>query len=180
MHTVRTASFVVALLLASLIAALAVAQHHPVERADPDHPGFPDLAAALQATPGVLGVETAIAPDGRKLWFAWFNDKQAIWNWYYDSDHMRTMGGVLTRKEMTEDAFARRTIEGPLARVPDDAGPILVVTAVGFENIPAGDGERVATMSIELYTPVEGGMFMGRRWAPEAAAPEAMIEYADR
>ena len=46
--------------------------------------------------------------------------------------------------------------------------------------LAAGDGERVASMSIELYTPVDGGMFMGRRWAPEAAAPDAMIEYGDR
>ena len=81
MRPVRTASLVVALLLASLVAALAFAQH-PVERADPDHPGFPGLAAALQGTPGVLGVETAAAPDGRKLWVAWFKDKQSIWNWY--------------------------------------------------------------------------------------------------
>src|SRR5437016_10309430 len=45
--------------------------------------GFPDLIAGLKATPGCLGVETAMTASKKQVIFAWFEDKKAVLKWYY-------------------------------------------------------------------------------------------------
>src|SRR5262245_28351929 len=49
--------------------------------------GFPDLVAALKATPGCLGVETARTSSGKQVIFAWFENKKAVLAWYYSDTH---------------------------------------------------------------------------------------------
>src|SRR5438046_2328865 len=49
--------------------------------------GFPDFVSALKAAPGCLGVEAARTQSGKNVVFAWFENKQAVLNWYYSDVH---------------------------------------------------------------------------------------------
>src|SRR2546430_1188949 len=53
--------------------------------------GFPDLVGALKATPGVLGVDAAQTLSGKQVIFAWFENKQAVMNWYPSPVHRKLM-----------------------------------------------------------------------------------------
>src|SRR2546425_5550816 len=80
--------------------------------------GFPDLVAALKATPGCLGVETAKTDSGKQVIFAWFEDKKAALKWYYSDTH----------KAVIKQFFPNRKLsDHPLAGVPDDGGPVMAV-----------------------------------------------------
>src|SRR5262249_59969263 len=46
-------------------------------------PASPDLVAALKASAGCLGVETARTAGGKQAIFAWFENKKALLDWYY-------------------------------------------------------------------------------------------------
>src|SRR5919108_523033 len=45
------------------------------------------LIAALKASPGCLGVETARTSSGKDVIFAWFENKKAVLRWYYSEAH---------------------------------------------------------------------------------------------
>src|SRR5262245_22862565 len=55
---------------------------------------IPDLAAALKASPGCLGVETAATSTGKQVIFAWFEDKKAVLKWYYSDVHKQLMKDI--------------------------------------------------------------------------------------
>ena len=74
-----------ALLLATLIfapGATAFAQ----TAAPPANPlmALPEL---VKASPGCLGVETAMTNSGKMVIFAWFENKKAALAWYYSQPH---------------------------------------------------------------------------------------------
>src|SRR5258708_2807698 len=77
--------------------------------------GFPDLVAALKASPGCLGVESAKTASGKSVIFAWFEDKKAALAWYKSDTHQQVM-----RRFLPDFRSGRK----PLADVPDDSGPI--------------------------------------------------------
>src|SRR5262249_54363733 len=121
--------------------------------------GFPDLVAALKASPGCLGVETARTGSGKEVIFAWFEDKKAALKWYYRDVH----------KELMKRFFpeAKRSAN-PLADVPDDSGPIMAVASITLKGQPTKENPLPFTqIAIELYQPLGGGLSIGGRFAPD-------------
>jgi hypothetical protein len=121
--------------------------------------GFPDLVAALKASPGCLGVETAQTASGKSVIFAWFEDKKAVLNWYYSDTHQAVMKRFFPG--------AKRNHK-PLADVPDDSGPILAVASITLTAKPSKENPLpFRQIAIELYRPLGGGLAVGGRFAPD-------------
>lgn len=134
----------------------------------------PDLVAGLKATPGVLGVELAQTASGKNVIFAWFENKQAVLQWYYSDTHQAAMRQY--------GATARRP-RGPLADVPDDGRPILAIASLTLTGPPptsAADVKSVPQIAIELYAPLPGGLAVGGRFAPSTVKVPGMIEAPSR
>ena len=121
--------------------------------------GFPDLVAALKATPGCLGIETAKTDSGKQVIFAWFEDKKAALKWYYSDTH----------KAVIKQFFPNRKLsDNPLAGVPDDGGPIMAVASVTVNEERTKENPRpFKQIAIELYKPLRGGLSLGGRFAPD-------------
>ena len=117
-----------------------------------------DLVSALNATPGCLGVETARTASGKQVVFAWFENKQAVLNWYYSEAH----------QSLIKQFFPGAPPRTPMADVPDDGGPVLAVAALTMADKPVTGVTSlpVSQISIELYTPLPGGLALGGRFAP--------------
>jgi hypothetical protein len=131
--------------------------------------GGPDLVAALAATPGCLGVEAARTVSGKQVIFAWFENKQAVLNWYNSDVH---------RKLMTGFGGGVRRPDGPLALVPDE-GPVLAIASLTIDAAAAARGDlKTATsqIAIELYAPLPGGLAAGGRFAPATVKVPGLIE----
>jgi len=121
--------------------------------------GFPDLVAALKATPGCLGVETAKTDSGKQVIFAWFEDKKVALKWYYSDTH----------KAVIKQFFPNRKLsDNPLAGVPDDGGPVMAVASVTVNEERTKENPRpFKQIAIELYKPLRGGLSLGGRFAPD-------------
>jgi len=107
-----------------------------------------EIVRALQTTPGCLGVETAETRSGKRVIFAWFENKKALVDWYYSDVHQRAM-----KRAFPDVSFERR----PLPDLAEDSGPILTIVSMAASSI-----------GIELYGPLPGGVAVGGRFAPEA------------
>jgi hypothetical protein len=132
--------------------------------------GFPDLVGALKAVPGVLGVDAARTMSGKQVIFAWFENKQAVLNWYNSDVHRKLMDGF---------AGGARRPDGPLAGVRDDSGPVLCIASLTMDPAAAQSGDlRAATsqIAIELYTPLPGGLAAGGRFAPSTVKVPGLLE----
>lgn len=123
--------------------------------------GMPDLVGGLKQVEGCLGVEMAGTRSGKQLIFAWFTDKEAVLRWYYSDTHL---GVIDLAAEGDEFATTK-----PLAHVPDDAGPIMVVASITPAEKPTFEGLDlpVSQIAIELYQPLPGGVYLGGRFAPD-------------
>ncbi len=135
--------------------------------APPARGGFPDLVGALKATPGVLGVDTAQTGSGKQVIFAWFENKQAVMTWYNSELHrglMASLGGGPPRSE------------GPLAGIKDETIPVLAVASVTPDAAANGDFRKVRQISIELYTPLPGGIAIGGRFAPASMTVPGLMD----
>src|SRR4051794_37031977 len=131
----------------------------PPQKGQGKDAGFPDLVAALKATPGCLGVETAQTASGKSVIFAWFEDKKAALKWYYSDTHQEVV------KRFFPDA--KRTAK-PLADVPDDSGPILAIASVTLTAKPSKENPLpFRQIAIELYRPLGGGLAIGGRFSPD-------------
>jgi hypothetical protein len=133
-------------------------------------PAGPDLVGALNAIPGVLGVETARTATGKQVIFAWFENKQAVLNWYNSDVHRALMNGF---------AGGARRPDGPLAGVKDDSGPVLAIASLTMDAAAAQAGDlKSATrqIAIELYTPLPGGIAAGGRFAPSTVKVAGLVE----
>jgi len=137
--------------------------------ASPQPPAGPDLVGALKAVPGVLGVETARTATGKQVIFAWFENKQAVLNWYNSDVHRALMNGL---------AGGARRPDGPLAGVKDDSGPVLAIASLTMAPAAqGGDGKpAMRQIAIELYTPLPGGLAAGGRFAPAAMKVPGLID----
>ncbi len=131
----------------------------------------PDLIAALRGTPGVLGVDAASTMSGKQVIFAWFENKQAVLNWFYSDTHQAVMrmyaaGGSSGRK--------------PLADIADDSGPILTIASLTMTDTPQVSGVQmsVSQIAIELYAPLPGGLAAGGRFAPSSVKVPGLLEVA--
>jgi hypothetical protein len=128
----------------------------------------PDLVGGLRQSPGCLGVEVARTMSGKDVIFAWFKDKKAVEAWYDSEMHQQAM------KQFFPGEHGR-----PMAGVPDDIGPIMAIASVTMSD-KANFGETnlpVSQISIELYAPVTGGLYLGGRFAPESLKVKGMEDY---
>lgn len=168
---VRELAFAAALVAAifSPGAMLAFAQTPAAAPQGAAAPQMPDLIAALKGTPGVLGVEAARTMSGKQVLFAWFENKQAVLNWYYSPTHQGVM------RMFTQGASSGRK---PLADVADDSGPILTVASLTMTDAPQVDGVSlpVSQIAIELYAPLPGGLAAGGRFAPGSVKVPGLLE----
>jgi hypothetical protein len=119
---------------------------------------IPDLVGALKKSPGCLGVETAKTSSGKAVIFAWFEDKKAALAWYKSDVHKEAM------KQFLPDARSGRK---PLADVPDDSGPIMVVASVTPKEPTKDDPSPFKQIAIEVYQPLGEGLAIGGKFAPE-------------
>ena len=154
----RTRTLVVHVVVAGLLGLLApsLGAQGP---AGSQNQGFPDLVAALKATPGCLGVETAQTGSGKNVIFAWFEDKKAVLSWYYSDTHQSVMNRFLPGTKRPGK---------PLADVPDDSGPIMVVASITMNEKPTQENPQTfKQIAIEIYQPLGGGLAIGGRFAPD-------------
>ena len=130
--------------------------------------GLPDLIGMLKATPGVLGVDAGQMMSGKQVIFAWFENKQAVLNWYNSEAHRRLMNGFTS---------ARRT-DGPLAGIKDDSGPILTIASLTMDPaaMRSGDFKAATQIAIELYAPLPGGLAVGGRFAPSTVKVPGLVD----
>jgi hypothetical protein len=132
--------------------------------------GLPDLVGALKATPGVLGVDAGQMISGKQVIFAWFENKQAVMNWYNSDVHRRLMNGF---------SSGPRRPDGPLAGIKEDSGPILTIASITMDPAAMKNGDyKTATrqIAIELYAPLPGGLAAGGRFAPSSVKVPGLIE----
>jgi hypothetical protein len=130
--------------------------------------GLPDLVGALKASPGCLGVETARTASGKSVIFAWFEDKKAALKWYDSDTHQDVMKRFLP--DFKRDGK-------PLASVPDDSGPIMVVASITLTGQPTKENPLpFKQIAIEVYQPLGEGLNIGGRFAPEGMKVPARKE----
>lgn len=131
--------------------------------------GFPNVIEALRATPGCLGVETAQTASGRRVIFAWFENKKTLVDWYYGDVHQKAMKTVFPNT-----TFDRK----PLPDLAEDSGPILAIVSVKFADTPSAEATppQISSIGIELYGPLPGGVAVGGRFAPAAVKVRGLRE----
>ena len=130
--------------------------------------GYPDVVAGLKKTPGCLGVETARTSSCKQVIFAWFENRKAVLKWYRSEMHQQLMN----------DLFPTYVPHKPLRDVADDGSPIMAVASITMSAKPRFKESTlpISQISIELYKPISGGIFLGSRFAPESLKVPNMID----
>lgn len=133
---------------------------------------LPKVVEALKATSGCLGVETAQTSSNKLVIFAWFEDKESVLKWYHSEFH----------RGLQDSYFKDRTPREPLEGVSDGAGAILAVASLTLARHAdfADTSLPISQISIELYAPLTGGLFLGGRFAPEGVKVRGMRDYTPR
>lgn len=128
--------------------------------ADSDQEQDKDRAAELFANvPGCLGARS-FEQNGVQISFVWFENRDAVVDWCESQKHMSTAETVL--KIADPDLEMRE----PMEASPDEQGPFLVIVTVKPKT-ERGAGFPLEQLSMEIYKPVDGGMFVGDRFAPQ-------------
>jgi hypothetical protein len=130
---------------------------------------FAGVVSAARSWPGCLGVETGQTSSGKRVIFAWFENKKALVGWYHSEVHQKAM----------KTAFPNQTFDRePLPDTPEDSGPILAIVSLKLLDTPKPDATSmpIAAIGIELYTPLPGGVAVGGRFAPEAIKVRGLRE----
>ncbi len=124
-----------------------------------------DMINAVKAHPGCLGVETGQTASGKRIIFAWFEDKKSLIAWYRSEIHQRA---VKTAYPDQKFDFDREV----LTDLPEGSGPILAIVSLKLFDTPRPGADAtsasISSIGIELYTPLPGGIAVGGRFAPEA------------
>ena len=172
---ISSTRFLAALALLGLCIVPLSAAQPPAKQDPPKKPqqqGFPDLAAALKATPGCLGVDSARTASGKQVIFAWFENKQAVLKWYHSDVHKKVMKQFFPDLEYSK----------PLKDVPDNTGPIMAIASITFADKSQikETSLPISQIAIELYTPLSGGLHFGGRFAPEALKVPKMQDYTPK
>lgn len=148
-----------------------------------------EMVAELKATKGCLGVETAFTSSRKSVIFAWFEDKAATLRWYESDYHQTMMMGMQEANapasgDAASDAASDATSDTPpsvertpLEHVPDDV-PVLCIATITPSMKPAIPGfpMPISQVSIELYTPLPGGLALNGKFAPAALKVRDMVE----
>lgn len=135
-------------------------------------PGFPNLVEGLTQSPGCLGIEQAQTRSGKNVIFAWFESKQAAMDWYYSDTHQSLM----------KQFFPGNTQREPMQDIPDDIGPVLAVASITYANAAQLKETKlpISQIAIELYKPLNGGLFLGGRFAPKEMKVPGLKDYTPR
>ena len=131
--------------------------------------GFAHVINAARAHPGCLGVETGQTSSGKRIIFAWFENKKALVGWYHSEVHQKAM----------KTAFPNQTFDRePLPDLAEDSGPILAIVSVKLAAGagPGGPSMPISSIGIELYGPLPGGVAVGGRFAPESIKVRGLRE----
>ena len=170
-HSYLTVTAAALAVIATIFGGIALGQ---TQQQQPQRPqaGFPDLVSGLKAVPGCLGVEATRTASGKNVIFAWFEDKQAVLRWYQSDMHQHAMRMLIGDQKP----------DLPLQGVPDDIGPILAIASITFADKPQFEGVSmpVSQISIELYKPLTGGIFLGSRFAPSSLKVPGMKDYTPK
>lgn len=147
-----------------------------------------ELVAALKATKGCAGVELAMTQSRKSVIFAWFEDKAAALRWYHSDVHQTFMMGMAEAQgagyaaqggasggDGGEGAGAGdaanegAAAHGPMHAVPDDV-PVLCIATVtpSLKPMVPGFPMPISQVSIELYTPLPGGVSLNGRFTPDS------------
>jgi antibiotic biosynthesis monooxygenase len=150
--------------------ALARAQAAtPAQAAPAANPlGDLDLVGALSRVPGCLGVDVARTASGKQVIFAWFDDKAALLRWYSSDVHVQAMNRLAPN----------RPARVPLAGIDDNSGPILAIASITPRRPDSTDTQPFAQIAIELYRPLNGGIAVGGKFAPDALKVPGLREIA--
>lgn len=118
------------------------------------------LLDGLRKTPGCLGVEIAGTLSGKQVIFAFFENKQAASSWYYSPAHQNMMDMLDPDRDKNKK---------PMRKIPDGV-PILAVASISFKGKPALPDLKIpfSQISIEMYTPLSSGLYVGGAFAPES------------
>lgn len=125
--------------------------------------GAPDIGKllidGLNKSEGCLKVITAQTSQGTNTIIAWFENKEAVAEWYYSTTHKRVMQMVGSDTDVKE----------PMEFVTDENAPVMVMASItmGGEGVLPGP-MPVSQISIELYTPLDAGASINGRLMPEA------------
>jgi len=136
----------------------------------PGAPGsFANVVSAARAWPGCLGVETGQTSNGRRIIFAWFENKKALVAWYHSDVHQKAMKTAFPNQRFDRE---------PLPDTPENSGPILAIVSLKVADTPRSDATsmQIASIGIELYTPLPGGVAVGGRFAPDAVKVRGLRE----
>jgi hypothetical protein len=157
------------LVIAASVSLALFSSWAALARAQAPQGDFANVVSAARAWPGCLGVETGQTSSGKRVIFAWFESKKALIGWYHSEVHQKAMKTVFPNL-----AFDRE----PLPDTPEDSGPILAIVSLKLLDAPRPDGTSmpIATIGIELYTPLPGGVAVGGRFAPEAVKVRGLRE----
>lgn len=152
--------------ISAIVLALGAGQAEPRKAmggggGSPFGPIGDEVVKALHETEGCLGVEFASTASGKQAIFAWFEDKPAVLRFYSSAPHRAAMNRF----------FPDRPPHEPLSGVADDAGPILAIASItpAAKPNPELGGIPIAQISIELLTPLPGGLDFGGTFAPKGA-----------
>jgi hypothetical protein len=150
-------------------AMLAFAQTPNAPAAQGAPQRLPDLVGSLKATPGVLGVDAGQMVSRKQVIFAWFENKQAVLNWFYSDAHQTVM------RMYTPGASSGRK---PLADIADTSGPILAIASLTMADKAqvAGVQLPISQIAIELYAPLPGGLAVGGRFAPATVKVPGLLD----
>ncbi len=172
-------------------ASYVLAQGAPPQGGSPAGRGGPPggdmgnvLIEGLKATKGCLGVETAMTASRKSVIFAWFEDKKATMRWYESDVHQTFMMGMAEGAAAEGDAEAENAAADdvteerePLAGVPDGV-PVLCIATITMSPKQAIPGfpMPISQVSIELYTPLPGGIAVNGKFAPPALKVKDLVE----
>ena len=131
--------------------------------------GFAHVINAARAHPGCLGVETGQTSSGKRIIFAWFENKKALVAWYHSDVHQKAMKTAFPNQRFDRE---------PLPDTPENSGPILAIVSLKVADTPRSDATsmQIASIGIELYTPLPGGVAVGGRFAPDAVKVRGLRE----
>ena len=108
--------------------------------------------------------------------FAWFEDKAAAMRWYDHPTHRRMRGA--SRLEGRDGVGGVAEVGGvggePMAAL-EDGVPVMAVACIVFDG-PAAVPESpipFSAISIELFTPVPGGLRLNGGFSPDGFVPDA-------
>lgn len=157
-NRVGVATSIGAALLTAVLLSSAVAQQAGEGRPASSPADFgKQLVAAVKSVEGCLGADAGQMAGGKLVVMAWFKDKAAVLRWHQHPMHQRFL------------ALSTTPSPEPLAKVPADV-PVMVIASIAMsrESKIPNSPLPIASISIELYTPLSGGAYINERLSPEA------------